>query len=173
MRSLILGGARSGKSALAERLAAGSGLEVVYVATAQALDAEMAARVAHHRARRPAHWHEVEEPLALADALRVHARAGRCLLVDCLTLWLSNVLGDADGERFARERQALLDVLPGLPGTILLVSNEVGLGVVPMGELSRRFVDEAGRLHQALAGVCERVLFVAAGLPLALKGKPA
>jgi len=171
MRSLILGGARSGKSALAERLAAESGLEVVYLATAQARDAEMAARIAHHRARRPALWHEVEEPLALADALRAHARAERCLLVDCLTLWLSNLLGDADGERFARERQALLEVLPGLPGTILLVSNEVGLGVVPMGELSRRFVDEAGRLHQVLAGVCERVLFVAAGLPLALKGK--
>ncbi|MBT2115539.1 bifunctional adenosylcobinamide kinase/adenosylcobinamide-phosphate guanylyltransferase [Dyella sp. LX-66] len=170
MRSLILGGARSGKSALAERMAAESGLEVVYLATAQALDAEMAARIAHHRASRPPHWHDVEEPLALADALRAHARADRCVLVDCLTLWLSNLLGDADGERFARERQALLDVLPDLPGTILLVSNEVGLGIVPMGELSRRFVDEAGRLHQALAAVCGRVLFVAAGLPLALKG---
>jgi len=170
MRSLILGGARSGKSALAERLAAESGLEVVYLATAQARDAEMAARIAHHRARRPAHWHEVEEPLALADALRAHARAERCLLVDCLTLWLSNLLGDADGERCARERQALLDVLPDLPGSIVLVSNEVGLGIVPLGELSRRFVDETGRLHQALAAVCERVLFVAAGLPLALKG---
>jgi len=170
MRNLILGGARSGKSALAERMAADSGLEVVYLATAQALDGEMAARIAHHRAQRPGYWHCVEEPLALADALRAHARADRCVLVDCLTLWLSNLLGDADGERFARERQALLDVLPDLSGNILLVSNEVGLGIVPMGELSRRFVDEAGRLHQALATVCERVLFVAAGLPLALKG---
>lgn len=170
MRSLILGGARSGKSALAERIAADTGLEVVYVATAQALDAEMAARIAHHHAQRPAHWHSVEEPLALADALRAHARADRCVLVDCLTLWLSNLLGDADGERYARERQALLDVLPDLPGSIVLVSNEVGLGIVPLGELSRRFVDDAGRLHQALAAVCERVLFVAAGLPLALKG---
>ncbi len=93
------------------------------------------------------------------------------MLVDCLTLWLSNLLGHGDAERFARERAALLDVLPALPGTVLLVSNEVGLGVVPMGELSRRFVDEAGRLHQALAAMCERVLFVAAGLPLALKGE--
>jgi adenosylcobinamide kinase/adenosylcobinamide-phosphate guanylyltransferase len=171
MRSLILGGARSGKSALAERMAEASGAEVVYVATAQARDAEMAARIAHHRARRPSHWLSVEEPLALADVLRAQARPERCVLVDCLTLWLSNLLGHDDATRFARERAALLDALPALPGTVLLVSNEVGSGVVPMGELSRRFVDEAGRLHQALAAVCERVLFVAAGLPLALKGE--
>ena len=99
-----------------------------------------------------------------------HAAADRCLLVDCLTLWLSNLLIDAEGAAFERERDALLDTLPGLPGEILLVSNEVGCGVVPMGELSRRFVDEAGRLHQALAERCGRVVFVAAGLPLALKG---
>jgi len=170
MRTLILGGARSGKSALAERLARASGREVVYVATAQPRDGEMAARIAHHRARRPPHWRSVEEPLALAAALREHARADRYVLVDCLTLWLSNLLGDADPQRFAVERDALLDALPALPGEIALVGNEVGLGVVPLGELSRRFVDEAGRLHQSLAGVCERVLFVAAGLPLALKG---
>jgi adenosylcobinamide kinase/adenosylcobinamide-phosphate guanylyltransferase len=171
MRSLILGGARSGKSALAERMAEASGAEIVYVATAQARDAEMAARIAHHRARRPSHWLSVEEPLALADVLRAQARPERCVLVDCLTLWLSNLLGHDDAALFARERAALLDALPALPGTVLLVSNEVGSGVVPMGELSRRFVDEAGRLHQALAAVCERVLFVAAGLPLALKGE--
>ncbi|SFR89233.1 adenosylcobinamide kinase /adenosylcobinamide-phosphate guanylyltransferase [Dyella sp. OK004] len=170
MRNLILGGARSGKSALAERMATASGNDVVYIATAQAHDEEMAARIAHHRAQRPKYWHSVEEPLALADTLRTHARPGRCLLVDCLTLWLSNLLGDADAQRFEREREALLSTLPSLPGEVLLVSNEVGLGVVPMGELSRRFVDEAGRLHQALAAHCERVLFVAAGLPLALKG---
>jgi len=170
MHTLILGGARSGKSALAERLAQDSGRTVVYLATAQAGDGEMAARIAHHRARRPASWASVEEPLALADALREHARADRCVLVDCLTLWLSNVLGDDDATRFERERKALLDALPGLPGEIVLVSNEVGLGIVPLGELSRRFVDEAGRLHQALAAQCDRVIFVAAGLPLAMKG---
>ncbi|KRE88712.1 adenosylcobinamide kinase/adenosylcobinamide phosphate guanyltransferase [Frateuria sp. Soil773] len=170
MHTLILGGARSGKSALAERLARDGGRDVVYVATAQPGDGEMAARIAHHRARRPAAWACVEEPLALADALRAHARADRCVLVDCLTLWLSNLLGDADPARFARERAALLDALPALPGEVLLVSNEVGLGVVPLGELSRRFVDEAGRLHQSLAAQCERVVFVAAGLPLAMKG---
>ena len=170
MRTLILGGARSGKSALAERLALESGKEVVYIATAQAHDAEMAARIAHHRDRRPAHWQSVEEPLALAGALRAYARPDRCVLVDCLTLWLSNLLGDTDDQRLGREYEGLLEVLPALPGELLFVSNEVGLGVVPMGELTRRFVDEAGRLHQALAARCERVLFVAAGLPLPLKG---
>ena len=172
MRSLILGGARSGKSALAERLAIDSGREVVYIATAQAGDAEMAARIAHHRLRRPQQWLCVEEPLHLADVLREHARADRCIVVDCLTLWLSNLLGDADMQGFERERDRLLDVLPGLPGDVLLVSNEVGLGIVPMGELTRRFVDEAGRLHQAIAALSERVVFVAAGLPLVLKGTP-
>jgi adenosylcobinamide kinase / adenosylcobinamide-phosphate guanylyltransferase len=170
MRTLILGGARSGKSALAERLAAESGHEVVYIATAQAHDDEMAARIAHHRAQRPAHWSSVEEPLALADALKAQARPGCCVLVDCLTLWLSNLLGSPDAERFAQERDALLQLLPSLKGQIILVSNEVGLGVVPMGELTRRFVDEAGRLHQLLAAQCERVVLVAAGLPLTLKG---
>lgn len=170
MKTLILGGARSGKSALAERLAGDSGHDVVYIATAQAHDDEMHERIAHHRARRPAHWRSEEEPLALADALRRHAREDRCLLVDCLTLWLSNLLIDPEPARFERERDALLDLLPALPGELLLVSNEVGLGIVPMGALSRRFVDEAGRLHQSLAVHCERVLFVTAGLPIALKG---
>lgn len=173
MRSLILGGARSGKSALAEHIARQSGLEVHYIATAQPGDGEMSARIAHHRASRPAHWRCVEEPLALADALRARARADRCMLVDCLTLWLSNLLASPDADRFARERDALVDLVPELPGQLVMVSNEVGLGIVPMGELTRRFVDEAGRLHQALAQRCERVVFVAAGLPLALKGNPA
>jgi adenosylcobinamide kinase/adenosylcobinamide-phosphate guanylyltransferase len=172
MHSLILGGARSGKSALAERIAHESNLDVVYLATAQARDDEMAERIAHHRERRPQHWLCVEEPLALADALDAHARSERCVLVDCLTLWLSNLLGDADAQRFERERAALLQAVPQLPGQIVFVSNEVGLGVVPLGALSRRFVDEAGRLHQALAQHCDRVIFVAAGLPMFLKGVP-
>jgi adenosylcobinamide kinase/adenosylcobinamide-phosphate guanylyltransferase len=170
MRTLILGGARSGKSALAEELAREDGREVVYVATAEARDGEMRTRIAHHLARRPAEWLCVEEPVALAAALQVHARDGRVLLVDCLTLWLSNVL-HIGTLCFESQRAALLDALPGLPGEILLVSNEVGLGVVPMGEFSRRFVDEAGRLNQAVAASVERVLFVAAGLPVALKGE--
>ncbi|MDG2525820.1 bifunctional adenosylcobinamide kinase/adenosylcobinamide-phosphate guanylyltransferase [Stenotrophomonas sp. HITSZ_GD] len=170
MHELILGGARSGKSALAEQRAADSGLPVTYIATAQALDAEMAARIAHHRARRPVRWECVEEPLALAATLRVHAAPERCVIVDCLTLWLGNLLGDADAGRFQRERDALLQVLPGLPGRVLLVSNEVGQGIVPMGALSRRFVDEAGWLHQALARQCAHVAWVVAGLPMWLKG---
>ncbi len=171
MLTLILGGARSGKSALAERLANESGLDVVYIATAQALDGEMASRIVHHRARRPSSWSLVEEPLALAATLRECARGDRLVLVDCLTLWLSNLLGAAPS-RFDIERAALLDAVSDLPGDIVFVSNEVGLGITPMGELTRRFVDEAGRLHQALAQRCDRAIFVAAGLPLTLKGTP-
>ncbi|WP_027591183.1 bifunctional adenosylcobinamide kinase/adenosylcobinamide-phosphate guanylyltransferase [Pseudomonas sp. RL] len=170
MLELILGGARSGKSRLAEQRAAGSGLAVTYVATGQTLDGEMAARVAHHRARRPAHWGLVEEPLALARVLREQAAPDGCLLVDCLTLWLTNLLMLDDPARLAVERQALLETLPELPGRIILVSNETGLGVVPLGELTRRYVDEAGWLHQALAAACQRVTFTVAGLPMELKG---
>jgi adenosylcobinamide kinase/adenosylcobinamide-phosphate guanylyltransferase len=171
MHELILGGARSGKSRLAERLAGESGLAVTYIATCQALDGEMSARIALHRDRRPAHWALLEEPLELARVLREQAAPGRCLLVDCLTLWLSNLLMLDDTARLDAEREALLECLDGLPGRIILVSNETGLGVVPLGELTRRYVDEAGWLHQALAERCQRVLFTVAGLPLVLKGQ--
>jgi adenosylcobinamide kinase/adenosylcobinamide-phosphate guanylyltransferase len=170
MLQLILGGARSGKSRLAERLAADSQLHVVYIATSQPVDGELDQRVALHRQRRPDHWGLVEEPLALADVLRAEARSDRCLLVDCLTLWLTNLLMLDEPERLRAEREALLETLPGLPGHILFVSNETGLGVVPLGELTRRYVDEAGLLHQALAERCERVVFTVAGLPMILKG---
>ncbi|WP_185268529.1 bifunctional adenosylcobinamide kinase/adenosylcobinamide-phosphate guanylyltransferase [Halopseudomonas xiamenensis] len=170
MIDLILGGARSGKSSLAEQMATASGLAVTYIATSQPLDEEMRQRIAHHRQRRPAHWQLVEEPLALAGALREHAAAERCLLVDCLTLWLTNLLLQEDEQRLEQERQALLEVLGELPGRLILVSNETGLGVVPMGELSRRYVDEAGWLHQALARRSDRVQFCVAGLPMLLKG---
>ncbi|TNF08238.1 bifunctional adenosylcobinamide kinase/adenosylcobinamide-phosphate guanylyltransferase [Ectopseudomonas khazarica] len=171
MLELILGGARSGKSRLAEKLADESGLEVVYVATSQALDGEMTARVAEHRARRPGHWALVEEPLALARVLREQAAPNRCLLVDCLTLWLTNLLLLEDTQRLTAEREALLACVGQLPGRILLVSNESGLGVVPLGELTRRYVDEAGWLHQALAERSQRVVFSVAGLPMVLKGE--
>ena len=170
MLTLILGGARSGKSRHAQTLAEASGLAVTVVATARAGDAEMAQRIARHRAERPAHWHTVEEPLALADTLARHAEASRIQVVDCLTLWLLNLL-EAGEDVFPRERAALLAGLPGLAGDVVLVANEVGLGVVPLGELSRRFVDEAGRLNQALAGIADAVVLVAAGLPLYLKGR--
>lgn len=170
MLQLILGGARSGKSRFAEQLATDSQLDVVYIATSQPVDGELNRRVALHRQRRPEHWGLIEEPLALADVLRAQARADRCLLVDCLTLWLTNLLMLDDEERLDFERQALLDLLPALPGDIIFVSNETGLGVVPLGELTRRFVDEAGLLHQALAARCERVVLTVAGLSLLLKG---
>ena len=181
MRELIIGGARSGKSTLAEKRAVDSGLHVIYVATAQALDGEMERRIALHQARRPATWGLVEAPLGLAATLAANAAPGVCLLVDCLTLWLSNLLfagvaakqaeaGEAvDCALFAGEVQALVDTLPKLPGQIIMVSNEVGWGLVPMGAVSRLFADEQGRLNQRVAAVCDQVTLVAAGLPLALK----
>ncbi|MGB4075050.1 bifunctional adenosylcobinamide kinase/adenosylcobinamide-phosphate guanylyltransferase [Pseudomonas sp.] len=171
MHELILGGARSGKSRLAERLAAESGLAVTYIATSQPLDGEMNTRIQHHRERRPAHWRLVEEPLVLARVLREQAAADKCLLVDCLTLWLTNLLMLDNPARLSAERDALLDCVSDLPGRIILVSNETGLGVVPLGELTRRYVDEAGWLHQALAERCNRVVFTVAGLPMVLKGE--
>jgi adenosylcobinamide kinase/adenosylcobinamide-phosphate guanylyltransferase len=168
MRELILGGVRSGKSALAlERVSDCD--RVVWVATAEALDDEMAARIARHRAERPPHWGTVEEPLHLAAALRRTANADLGVVVDCLTLWLTNLLLAGDEELFSTERAALLATLPTLPGRIVLVTNEVGLGIVPDNALARRFRDEAGRLNQAVAARCEHVTFVAAGLPLVLK----
>ncbi|OXS22799.1 bifunctional adenosylcobinamide kinase/adenosylcobinamide-phosphate guanylyltransferase [Pseudomonas rhodesiae] len=170
MHQLILGGARSGKSRLAETLAVDTALPVIYVATSQPQDGEMNARVALHRQRRPAHWGLIEEPIELARVLHEHAAADRCLLVDCLTLWLTNLLMLEDPQRLALERDQLLETLATLPGEIIFVSNETGLGVVPLGELTRRYVDEAGWLHQALAERCQRVVLTVAGLPLTLKG---
>ncbi|MBF0181650.1 MAG: bifunctional adenosylcobinamide kinase/adenosylcobinamide-phosphate guanylyltransferase [Magnetococcales bacterium] len=171
---LILGGARSGKSGHASRLAEESGLEVVLVATATRLeeDAELAERVARHRQVRPASWQVIEEPLRLGEALAAaHAMPGRLVIVDCLTVWLSNLLlADAEEALLRRERENLFRILSGLSGPLVLVGNETGLGVVPMGRLTRRFVDENGRLHQDLARVCDRVTFMVAGLPMTLKG---
>lgn len=168
MLELILGGARSGKSAYAERQAEASGLAVTYVATAEARDEEMAARIARHRAERPDAWRTVEEPLALAEALRREANERCCLVVDCLTLWLSNVMlaGRED------EIGTLLETLPHLKGRVILVSNEVGFGIVPDNALARRFRDEQGRLNQRIAALAERVTLVVAGLPLAIKENP-
>lgn len=170
MQTLILGGARSGKSRYAEQLALQSQKTVVYIATAQAQDAEMQTRIAHHQASRPAEWLTIEEPLALATTLAAQAQPNRLLLVDCLTLWLTNLLGLDDNEqRLKTELQALYAVLPQLTGELLLVSNETGLGIVPLGELTRRYVDEAGRMHQQLAARMQQVIFMVAGLPLVLK----
>jgi adenosylcobinamide kinase/adenosylcobinamide-phosphate guanylyltransferase len=185
MNELILGGARSGKSRFAEQrateLAQQHGLKVIYVATAEARDGEMARRIEHHRVRRPANWGCAEETLHLAAKLRELAAPDTCLLVDCLTLWLSNLLfagraaaqaeaGEAiDCPLFAAETADLIETLPKLPGQVILVSNEVGWGIVPMHPVSRLFADEQGRLNQRIASVCQKVTLVAAGLPLTLK----
>jgi len=169
MKELILGGVRSGKSKLAEQHALATDLPVSYIATATRDDGEMQARIVHHQAQRPAHWQLIEEPLALAATLRQHAADNRCLLVDCLTLWLTNLLCAQDEARLQTEVNALLQTLPTLPGHIILVSNETGMGIVPLGELTRRYCDEAGRLHQAVALTCDRVILTVAGLPLHLK----
>ncbi len=167
MRELILGGARSGKSALAEERARASGAPVCYVATAEAGDGEMAERIAAHRRRRPVEWETVEAPHELVDALTAQAGADRLLVVDCLTLWLANRLGE--GDRREAPWAGLVDALPGLAGEIVLVSNEVGFGIVPDNAIARRFRDSAGCMNQAVAAQCERVTLVAAGCPLTLK----
>lgn len=170
MKQLILGGARSGKSRYAQQQAEASDKSVLYVATAYGGDAEMQARIQQHQLERPTNWQLVEEQTALADVLLQHDGADRCILVDCLTLWLSNLLCHEDLSLYQAERDKLLHVLADVQSDVILVSNEVGQGIVPMGELNRRFVDEAGWLHQTLAQSCERVVWIMAGLPQVLKG---
>ena len=171
--TLILGGARSGKSAYAERLAQESGLPVTYIATAQVYDAEFGARIAHHQVRRPTTWKTVEVPHRLAAALNAEVAHDRCVIVDCLTLWLAQCICPeclpAEGIDWPTERAALLETLSTVPGQVILVSNEVGMGIVPLGEINRQFQDEQGRLNQAVAKIATEVVFVAAGLPLKLK----
>ena len=163
----MLGGTRSGKSAFAQARAEASGLRRVFIATAHAYDEEMARRIARHRADRDATWHTIEAPYALADAMTREAAPDRILLVDCLTLWLSNImLRDDDVEVSSR---ALAAIVPALPGPCILVSNEVGWGIVPENALARRFRDAQGRLNQGVAAACAGVVLVAAGLPLMLK----
>ncbi|MGH8807827.1 MAG: bifunctional adenosylcobinamide kinase/adenosylcobinamide-phosphate guanylyltransferase [Noviherbaspirillum sp.] len=179
-RTLVLGGARSGKSAHAEQLATASGKRVIYVATAQAGDAEMAARIAHHRQRRDPAWSTVEETHALGGVILRWSAPDKLVLIDCLTVWLSNLLfsGNQDFPEVGRilppacfdeQRALFLQALEQAAGDVILVSNEVGMGIVPQGAISRWFADEAGRLNQAVAARCEGAVFVAAGLPLTLK----
>jgi adenosylcobinamide kinase/adenosylcobinamide-phosphate guanylyltransferase len=169
MKELVLGGARSGKSHYAQQLAIDSRLDVIYIATASADDAEMQSRIARHQADRPAHWQLIEEPLQLGRVLHEHADSNNCLLIDCLTLWLCNLLTNEHQTLLQEQINHLFKILPDLPGRIIFVSNETGLGVIPMGELSRRYCDEAGLLHQRLAQLCEHVTFMVAGLPQRLK----
>ena len=164
---LVLGGARSGKSAYAEAFVRATGPNALYLATATAGDAEMAERIRHHQARRGEGWMTIEEPLDLAGILEELARPDRPVLVDCLTLWLSNLM--QDGADITAETARLVEALPRLAGPVVFVSNEVGLGIVPDNALAREFRDHAGRLNQAVAGAVDAVVFVAAGLPLILK----
>jgi adenosylcobinamide kinase/adenosylcobinamide-phosphate guanylyltransferase len=165
--TLVLGGARSGKSRYAERLVLESGFAPVYVATAEALDAEMAERIAQHRTRRGARWRTIEEPRDLVGTLRRECNERRAVLVDCLTLWLTNLMV---AKRPVRTEMArLVELLPSMRGALVLVSNEVGLGVVPTDAMARAFIDHAGWLHQRIAEEADDVVFMAAGLPLHLK----
>lgn len=169
-RVLVLGGARSGKSRIAQQWAEATSRTRVLIATAQAFDAEMQERIAHHRSERDASWEVREAALDLVPALRMAAAPDRIVLVDCLTLWLSNVM--LDGRDARRETDALIDALKALEGPVLLVSNEVGQGIVPATALGRAFRDEQGRLNQRIAAACDAVVFVAAGCPVLLKPAP-
>lgn len=165
--TLVLGGARSGKSTFAEQIVRDSGLQAIYVATATAGDDEMRERIAHHRARRGDAWQTIEEPLDLAGVLTREARQGRILLVDCLTLWLSNLMHA--GIDVTAATQGLCEKLQQSPCPIVLVSNEVGLSLVPETSLGRQFRDEQGRLNQRVAACVDEVAFIIAGLPLWIK----
>lgn len=174
MIELILGGARSGKSRHAALRATAGALPVTLIATAEALDDEMRTRIAHHRAERDPRIKTIEAPLELPRQLIVQARPGQCVIVDCLTLWLTNrLLATADDAMAAAGEAATTELLAALKrstGHVILVSNEVGLGLVPETPLGRIFRDAQGRLNQAVAAIAQRVVFVAAGLPLVLKG---
>ncbi len=169
MKQFVLGGARSGKSRYAEQLASASEKQVVYIATATAGDNEMQQRINLHQQQRPDHWLLVEEPLQLANALRQYDQPEYCLLVDCLTLWLSNCLATYTEQEVEQQQLGLLDAIASLKADVIVVSNEVGQGIVPLGELTRKFVDESGRMHQKLAEVCHKVFFVTAGIAQKLK----
>jgi adenosylcobinamide kinase/adenosylcobinamide-phosphate guanylyltransferase len=170
-RVLVLGGARSGKSRIALQVAESASPERTYIATAQAFDDEMRERIAQHRMERDASWRTIDAQLELCDALRDVTAPGKAVLVDCLTLWLSNiVLADRDPEP---ETERLVQSIREARGPLVLVSNEVGHGIVPSTPLGRRFRDAQGRLNQRVAEACDAVVFVAAGCPILLKPAPA
>jgi adenosylcobinamide kinase/adenosylcobinamide-phosphate guanylyltransferase len=170
--SLILGGARSGKSRFAQQIAEDSGKEVIYIATANILDDEIAARVKHHQTDRPANWQTLEEPLHLALTLQQWASPERILLVDCLTMWLTNLLMLEEPDQLRHETDLFLNTVTELDCPVILVSNEVGMGIIPTGELTRHYVDEAGRLHQQIAQRVDQVILMVAGLPHWVKPEP-
>lgn len=168
----ILGGARSGKSRHAEQLAKDyeqQGKRIIHVATAGRFDDEMVKRIEHHKQNRPTHWQTIEEQYDLAKIFAQYNDEQSVILLDCLTLWLSNLLCLDDDGQFQTYKNEFLIQLQTTNATVILVSNETGLGVVPMGELTRRFVDESGWLHQTIAQMAQRVVFCVAGLSMVLK----
>lgn len=165
--TLILGGARSGKSRFAQQLAESTGLRKRIIVTATADDAEMTERIAHHRAERSADWTTIEAPLALPEAIAAAAGGDVTVVVDCLTLWLANVM--LAGQDVDARSQELAAAITACPHPLILVSNEVGFGVVPENALGRAFRDAQGRLNQAIAATAAKVVLVVAGLPLQIK----
>ncbi|MES2822873.1 MAG: bifunctional adenosylcobinamide kinase/adenosylcobinamide-phosphate guanylyltransferase [Pseudomonadota bacterium] len=171
MITLVLGGARSGKSNFAQQLASDNQSPVLYIATATVSDREMAERIAHHQQNRPSEWRVHESPLDLISALTEEGNKQQTILVDCLTLWLNNQLFSFPEQNFEQLFHQLISASRNCSAPIIFVSNEVGLGIIPMGNISRKFVDEAGRLNQKIAQVANQVFFIAAGLPLVLKNE--
>jgi len=169
MIQFVLGGTRSGKSRFAQQLAVQSDKQVVYVATATEIDAEMRERIKRHQDERPKDWELVERPYDLAEFFESSCYCDKFIIVDCLTLWLNNLLfRDKDCDVQAHTKQ-LTNALLACNCNVILVSNEVGLGIIPMGEVSRRFVDEAGRMNQSIANIADEVNLIAAGIPMQLE----
>jgi adenosylcobinamide kinase / adenosylcobinamide-phosphate guanylyltransferase len=168
-KALILGGARSGKSAYAEQLARQSGLPVLYIATGAGEDEEMKSRIAHHIQQRDPAWQTIEERIEIAKIVTDQRWQGHIILIDCLTLWISNLMTGGMEEQVGQRRQELVAAVEESKASIIMVSNEVGLGIVPMHPVGRRYRDEVGWTHQALARICDRVMFMTAGLPMMLK----
>ena len=164
----VLGGARSGKSRYAESMIVSSGLPKLYLATATAGDEEMQRRIADHQSRRGEQWATIEEPLDIASVLGAHAAIDKAILIDCLTLWLTNLM--MANRDIGVEVDRLVQTVQSAKGLIVFVSNEVGLGIVPIDAMSRAFVDHAGRLHQDIAAIADQVTMVTAGIPHHLKG---
>lgn len=168
--TLILGGIKSGKSRLAEQVAKQSNLNVSYIATAKADDDEMQTRIKQHQQQRPAHWQTVEAQLKLAEVILEHNQQNQCVLVDCLTMWMTNLLMLDDEARLVSETDELLSAVGQFSGQLILVSNETSMGIIPLGELTRQYCDRIGKLHQQIAAQADNVVLTVAGLLHVLKG---
>lgn len=181
--TLLLGGVRSGKSDYAENIAVRSGLSVTYLATAKDLDAELNERVTHHQNSRPAHWKCIDVPVHLADAIRANSRPDCCLIVDCLFMWIKNLIMEDNkfctensssiklGKTFEHEIKQLFDVIPDVQGKLIFISNEVGMGSISTTTFSKLLTNELGHINQQIAKVCSHVYLLVAGLPITVKSR--